>query len=475
MRAGDFEAAAGALRSLVREYPNDHLAHANLGSCYLRMGKLDSARSALKTSLRLKALPDTCMMLFHVEKNAGNPDAASRAIDRGADLATNEAPFHSAKADLFHAEGDIQSAKETIDPLVVENPDDTTIVSVFTKVALANGDIDEATHHLERLAARDDLANVSKAAIQTRLGETYEKQGRYDEAFRAFRTSNDLQPSTFDPDEFDRLVSMLIDVWTPDLVERISNTRANERTPVLIVGMPRSGTSLVEQIISAHPQAGAGGELSILTETIEAYQAPKNVRAPVLLAVDDLTKNTAERLARKYARALRKLAPKAKRITDKMPSNYLHLGLILSSLPGATVIHTTRDPLDTALSCYFQNFGPTIPWSRDPEHIARYYRAYRRVIDHWQSLFPSRIIEVSYEALVDDQETHIRRIIDAIGLPWDERCLRFYEEKRVVSTASQDQVRMPIFRTSISKAERYGEHAEPFARALREIASVKAG
>jgi tetratricopeptide (TPR) repeat protein len=413
-------------------------------------------------------------MLFHVEKNAGDPDAAARAIDRGTDLASNDAPFRSAKADLLHAEGEIEEAREIIDPLVEDHPHDTSIVSVFTKIALASGDIEEATHHLERLAAREDLAETTRAAVLTRLGEAYEKQGRYDEAFEAFRASNEQHPSAYDPDEFDRLVDMLIDVWTHELVERLAGGSAKEDTPVFIVGMPRSGTSLVEQIIAAHPRAAAGGELGILSETIEAYQKPKHVRAPALVAVDELTKNAVGRLGRKYARELKKISPKAARITDKMPSNYLHLGLILTALPGASVIHTTRDPLDTALSCYFQNFGPTIPWSRDPSHIARYYRAYRRVIDHWEPLFPERMIEVPYETLVDDDETQIRRIIDAIGLEWDDRCLRFYEEKRVVSTASQDQVRMPIFRTSMSKAAKYGEHAEPFARALREIAGVEA-
>ena len=169
-----------------------------------------------------------------------------------------------------------------------------------------------------------------------------------------------------------------------------------------------------------------------------------------------------QRGGREYLRELKKLDKRAERITDKLPSNFRHVGLIASAMPDAAIIHTVRHPLDTALSCYFQNFGSTNTWACDPEAIGVYHRCYRRLIDHWRSL-GIEMLDIEYESIVKDQETHSRRVIEHIGLEWEEACLSFHESERVAMTASMDQVRRPMYTSSIARHEKYAEHIAPFA------------
>jgi len=233
--------------------------------------------------------------------------------------------------------------------------------------------------------------------------------------------------------------------------------------------MPRSGTSLVEQIIATHPAAFGAGELGAINLAVFNIVGRGTSGVTLLTTPAPLARAAVDRIEREYRDHLRRLAPSASRITDKMPTNFLHLGVIAAVFPRAHVIHCVRDARDTCMSCYLQNFSGSQPYSFDLVQLGRFYRDYRRLMAHWREALPIKIHDVVYESLVADTETISRGMLDFIGLPWDPACLRFHESTRVVRTASNDQVRRPVYTASIQRWRRYEKHLGPLLETLGDI------
>jgi hypothetical protein len=291
---------------------------------------------------------------------------------------------------------------------------------------------------------------------------------RYDDAFRHLADANRLcdaesgASSQAHIDHIDRLIS----VFTADLLRRQTLTDQQSEVPIFIVGMPRSGTSLVEQIIASHPQvfgAGEVGYMQAISRNLNSQAVPP-ARYPdclPFLSAEQLRNASAWYLAR-----LTERAGDAVRITDKLPSSYLRLGLIALLFPRARIIHCHRDPLDTCLSCFFQNFGRNQPLCADLRKLGTVYRQYERLMAHWRRVLHIPTLEVRYEDLVKNQEPESRRLIDFCGLPWDDRCLAFHRTQRAVNTASFWQVRQPIYISSIGRWRHYERHLTPLKEAL---------
>jgi hypothetical protein len=237
--------------------------------------------------------------------------------------------------------------------------------------------------------------------------------------------------------------------------------------PVFVVGMPRSGTTLVEQILASHPEVHGAGELPDLNRLVERL---RNAAGAAFLYPEDAPALAAERLrefGETYVEGLRGRAPGATRVTDKMPGNFLLLGLIHLALPGASIIHVTRDPRDTCLSCYSKLFTAEQNFAYDLGELGRYYSKYSQLMAHWQDVLPEgRILSIRYEDVIADLEGEARRIISHCGLAWDERCLAFHKTERPVKTASATQVRRPIYRSAVGRWQLYEEHLGPLLAAL---------
>lgn len=231
--------------------------------------------------------------------------------------------------------------------------------------------------------------------------------------------------------------------------------------PIFIVGMPRSGTTLTEQILASHPKAAGAGELSEVSQIVGWLTAQHDY--PEKLPVERLKEAAAG-----YLKHVGKVGRGAARVTDKMPGNFMNLGLIARMFSGARIIHTRRDPMDNCLSCFAQNFrADGLAWSCDLEDLAHQYCQYRRIMDHWRKVLPpGRMLEIDYEDTVADLEGQARRIVDFVGLAWDDSCLRFHETERAVATASREQVRRPIYTSSVGRWKRYDDGVLPLARAL---------
>jgi hypothetical protein len=236
--------------------------------------------------------------------------------------------------------------------------------------------------------------------------------------------------------------------------------------PVFVVGLPRSGTTLVEQILAAHPRVEGTGERIIVNELLRELER----RQPYPESVPDLTEAERKDLGTRYVEQLVKglPAPDPVRVIDKMPYNFLHLGFIRLILPAATVIHCRRDPLDVCLSNFFQYFpNSSVDFSSDLEELGRFHQLYSRLMDHWRQVLPDDfLIDVEYEALIDHSEAVVRSLLAALDLPWDDACLDFHRSDRAVGSVSAWQVRQPMYRRSIGRWRNYEAHLSPLIRAL---------
>jgi tetratricopeptide (TPR) repeat protein len=293
------------------------------------------------------------------------------------------------------------------------------------------------------------LEMAHRMRVHLALGKSADDLGDYALAMRHFDSANTLREgsASFDSTMFDTEINRLIERCVPDLIARAPALGSGDATPVLIVGMPRSGTTLVEQIVSSHPEVSGGGELNFWNERGAAWHqaGPEGDETPFL-----------GQAAADYLDVLREIGPKATRITDKMPFNFLWAGLIHLAFPRATIIHCRRTAIDTALSIHQTHFHPGLAFPTGGAKLVAYFRSYQRLMDHWRRVIPAaRLIEVEYEELTREPELTIKRIIAGCGLAWNDACLRPELNQRAVKTPSKWQTRQPIYRHSVERWRRY--------------------
>jgi tetratricopeptide (TPR) repeat protein len=320
-------------------------------------------------------------------------------------------------------------------------------------------DDDGLLQRMKVALATPGLEMAQSLRIHLAIGKTAEDLGDYALAMQHFDAADAARRSfvSFDPAAFSIEIDRLIARFTPELIARAPELGSCDATPVLIIGMPRSGTTLVEQIVSIHPEAGAGGELHFWNQRGAAWlgSGAAGIETPFMTQA-----------AEDYLGLLRAIAPKAARVTDKMPFNFLWAGLIHMAFPRATIIHCRRAAVDTALSIHQTYFNPSLTFPTGGAELVAYFRGYQRLVEHWQSVLPAdRFIEVDYAELTHEPEPVIRRIIAACGLAWHDACLRPECNPRAVNTPSKWQARQPIFRTSVGRWRRY----EPWLGPLRAL------
>ncbi len=312
---------------------------------------------------------------------------------------------------------------------------------------------------MEATLATPGLEAAQCLRLHLAIGKAAEDLGDYALAMQHFDAADALRrgSASFDPAAFSAEIDRLMARCTPEWIARAREVGSRDGTPVAIIGMPRSGTTLVEQIISMNPDVAAGGELHFWNrQGAEWLRSGEAGNEKTFLA----------KAAPNYLRVLRAIAPKAARVTDKMPFNFLWAGLIHIAFPRATIIHCRRDAIDTALSIHQTHFHPSLTFPTGGDELVAYFRGYQRLMEHWRSVLPAdRFIEVDYEELTRAPEPVIRRIIAACGLAWHDACLRPESNPRAVRTPSKWQARQPIYRTSVARWRRY----EPWLGSLRVL------
>jgi hypothetical protein len=308
--------------------------------------------------------------------------------------------------------------------------------------------------------------------LQYGLAQVMDARGLFHRAADLTRQANECfleaarqRGKPYDPIEHHLYVDQIIRAFSREHFERVRGWGLETDVLVFVLGLPRSGTSLVEQILASHPQVFGAGELTCLRSAYRSIPALVGEQAPGVECIDRLDQAAVQTLAGQYLDRLRRLAPEAARIVDKMPDNYLMLGLIATLFPRARVIHTRRDVRDVGLSCWMTHFKH-IRWACDLEHIGTRIREYLRLMEHWRRVLPLPMLEIDYEEVVAGLEPAARRLVAWCGLEWDRACLAFHQNKRVVRTASMTQVREPLYRRSLQRWKSYRDEIAPLLRIL---------
>jgi tetratricopeptide (TPR) repeat protein len=462
---------AGAVRILLElRRTSDHPDVAlNLARARMAAGEWSAARTHFEEVLAVAPDVDFAyLMIARTHQREDDVPAAIAATERLLHLHPAHVNALVMKAELLHLLGRWDEGRQLLQPLFDQKLRDPGVLFEHGRLCAALGDDEAAERSLS--ASFNAVPDRAPAAERRRhqaqcmyeLAAVYERRGEYERAWKAAADANSLQPRPFDPDAHDAMIDRVIAAWTPEAFAAIPVAKSTDELPVFVLGMPRSGTSLVEQILASHPQVHAGGERSRMHKIIRGLEDHDDALAARIEGPPSLTQAGLDRGAKEYLKELRGLSRSATRVTDKQPFNFLYVGVIARMLPGARILHCTRHPMDVAVSCFFQSFMGTIWFANDLEHIGRFQAAYRRLMDHWAMLLAgdphgsgARMLDVPYEELTADQDTWSRRIIEHAGLPWDDACLRFHEAERVTHTASADQVRRPMYRTSVERWRRY--------------------
>lgn len=315
---------------------------------------------------------------------------------------------------------------------------------------------------------------VQRSLIHFSLGKIYDNCKQWDKAFEHFRQGNLLCKPAFEQDK--PLVKRLRKIrksYTKAFIRKTADLGSDSDIPVFVVGMPRSGSTLIEQIISSHPDGAGAGELDSINRIEKILCPDASLPQYHKLLQENLTREIIQEHANDYLKRLRKNRENASRIVDKMPDNFRYLGLINLLFPKAHIIHSIRNPLDTCLSCYFQAFA-YLKWAHDLDWIAARYRLYRETMDYWKNTLPAgKIIDISYEDMTENPEHEIRRMLELVELPWDDQCLNFHKKKRAIVTASVWQARQPIYKSSRNRWANYAPFIEGLASKLSDYLSEK--
>ena len=501
---GLLDEAIAHYRKALELKGDDAVTHFNLANAYSEMERFAEAVPHYERAIRLKA--DYCEAFSHLGAALAGLerfDEAVRSHQQGLALRPGDARAHEALGTTLLGKCDMNGALRSFRRALDLAPDLPGAWDGLGAASLAVGQVDEAAECFRRsmeigqnekrshknLVSIMDQQKTDPARVQQfadlldhgnlplphrigaafALGKVLDDADRFDDAFARYAQANSLfrqwraeSGNRFDAQAVQRRVDYLIQTFTPEFFRQRRSWGNSSEVPVFIVGMPRSGTTLVEQIAATHPAVFGADELPDISR-LAAAMARGGPAAPAQ-AWD------ARRIAQAgeaYLEHLRLLGPGAVRVTDKMPGNVFELGLISVLFPRARVIFCRRDPRDICLSCYFQWFPSSrLLYTYDLADCARQYLETERITSHWLKVLPQRMLEVRYEELVADQESQSRRLIEFLGLPWDPACLEFHKTKRTVTTASVWQVRQPIYNRSVGRWRNYERHLSPLLNLL---------
>ncbi len=465
------EAVAVLEQGLARHQPSAALVPTlcNLALCRAAEGRLRTAFDVLARAATLdprdpQPLADAVPILIRLSR-IGEAEAWHARLTT---LAPDHPQRHALAARLHLLRGDAVAADAAVQAGFKSKGDRVALSIQLADVALALDRAAGAVDRVERaLAQCRDPENLS--ALHVRLGHLHDRLGAVETAFSHVAEANAVRARgvRFDDTALTADTTAMIEAFAPERHASLARSSAETELPVFIVGMPRSGTSLVEQILDSHPHAAGAGELTDIAIIARDLPAVARTAVPYPACMAQVTAEHLDAIVARHLPRLQALGPGARRVSDKLPTNFRHLGLIRCLYPKATILHCVRDPVDTCLSCFFQDFQATLPEACDLAALAGYYGQYRRLMQHWQEDLKLPIVDIRYEALVAEPEAETRRLIAACGLAWDDACLRFFENKRVVNTASVQQVRKPIYTGSVQRWRRYEKHVGPLLDGLR--------
>ncbi len=432
-----YDEAIECLNHAAKLAPQDLGIFDQLGKTFLGMGNIEAAIDKFNAAMLKEPKRITSMAgLAHTYLDAGKLDAAFSLCDEITAIDINQPTGYILKARL-------KKSKEN----------------------------DGLAEHLLKFSLQPDLDAETKIALNFALGKIFDDQNNYELAFKYYSAGNILKNESlhYNAQADEAQFSELIEVFNADFFNNYKHLGIVSNLPVIIVGMPRSATTLTEQIIASHPEVIAAGEVNFWGRAPTAMPLRLGTATPYPECIEEMQIEQAKDIAEMYESTLRKISgatTSTKHITDKMPHNFLNLGLIALLFPNVKIIHTKRDPIDTCLSIFFQNFNNSHSYACDLSNLAFHYQQYERIMRHWHTVLPGRILDINYADTTTNPEYWSRKLISHIGLEWDDACLAPHKLERSVKTASHWQVRQPIYKTSVQRWKNYEEVLGSLKQAL---------
>lgn len=459
---GEYSEAVSLYALAAELDPGRAESHSNLGNALLELRRIDEAVASFEQALALQPESTlahvslaTALRLQHRADDAERHCRAALIID------PNHVDALSLLGELRADRGQFSEAEEFFRRAIAINPQSPFAFFSIAAHRKMTGDDGAWLESVEALL-RKPLALQHEVDLRYALGKYFDDLGQFEQAFSQYRLANELNKrhaSRYDPVKLAGHIDAIISRFDAKFLREQGGAGAGSELPVFIIGMPRSGTSLTEQILASHPAVFGAGELTFWDAAFARYQAAA--------VTGDAAARPIAGMAREYLGRLPGVSAGMLRVVDKMPANFLHAGLIHTALPRARIIHMQRHPIDTCLSIYFQNFFNMGAYANDLGDLAHYYSEYQRIMDHWRALLPAAtLLEIPYEGLIQDQEGWSRRLLDFIGLAWDPRCLDFHLTERVVLTTSKWQVRQKIHSASAGRWRNYATHVGPLLRLI---------
>ncbi len=457
---GRFQDASQQYKTLILSYPDHAEAHYRLAVSLSSMGKTAQAEASCRKALKIQpehisALNSLSMILT----TQGQTNEALECCERALSIKPDDINTACMAANIYEQSGEAQKAYEYLQQHIKAGRQHLNLALAFAAISKELGFQDQAIAMMEDLLEHaHSLTNTGRRNLYFTLGKLCDGTQQYDRAFAHYRKGNMLRPTQFNPHKHTAGIDTSIRIQTANYFDNAPKSSNKSDRPVFIVGMPRSGTSLVEQILASHPQVYGAGELAEISKLAHNLPASLNINKPYPELLESITQKALNQCASQYLQHLNNMDTDSLRVIDKMPGNFFYLGLIELMFPNARVIHCMRNPLDNCLSCYFQDFFQSMDWCYDQKNMAAYYRGYEKLMNHWKQALNIPIMDVSYEGLVGDQENISRKLIEFCGLDWTDDCLQFHKTKRFVATASYDQVRKPIYKKSVARWKNYEQH-----------------
>lgn len=470
-RLGDLQSAISCYREALRQSPTFASAGFNLANALKDAGEFDEAIGIYRQVLETH--PDHLQALNNLgiaSKQCGASADAEATFRRALAIDPDYGPARRNLGAVHEDNGEFEKADECYRRALLVNANDAKALAKII-ASRATPVEQECLDAASRLLDEEKIDKEGRAQLHYGLGRYHDRQGQYELALPYFRRANEIKSGerAFLEASVVSKVDEICAAFTPELFERLSDSRLASDKPVFIVGMPRTGTTLTEQILASHPDIAGGGELPYFAAAALNFSARTGVSKSFPSGVEQLTAPMIKAIGLPYLEKLDGVSAAASRITDKMPQNFLYLGLIALLFSSARVIHCWRDPRDVCLSCFFEDFNVAHGFASDARNFAAYYRQYCRLMAHWRRVLPLPIFDLRYEDMVADSHATSRKLLEFVGCEWDERCARFYEQERVVTTPSRWQVRQPIYSHSIGRWRHYRKFLEPVLADLEAL------
>jgi len=419
--------AVTSYRNAIEAQPGHTDAMLNLSSL---LGKLARFEEAIELGRHIIALlPKSAEAHYHLGNLLLGVDRLEEAVDCFQNAQRIKPDFTDAigaEAQALQKLGRFDESCERLLPAIENGKISATTIVALAAVAKRMGRRKSTLLLAEDMLRQNDLMDEERQQLHFAAGKLCDDREHYQEAFEHYRQANALYCTRFIREEYDRLLDDTIALFQPDRLQELPRAQVNSDRPVFIVGMPRSGTTLVEQILASHPQIFGAGELDYINQYANSIQARLGSTTPYPACLGAVTPALLDSLAEQYLERLSIMDHTSVRVIDKMPHNFIHLGMIAILFPGARIIHTRRDPMDTCLSIYFQKFNNQHAYASNLSDLGFYYRFYEKLMAHWHTVLNLPVFEMPYEDLVTDPDTWIPRLVKFCGVEWDDLCLRFH-------------------------------------------------